>query len=77
VSNERAIGEPAIDPLASPRRYVKQHGRALVRQVSEYAESGDEGAFREMLHRLQLFEGMPRFEAAMEEFQQMCREHRR
>lgn len=62
------------DPLASPRRYARKHGHALARRASEFAEIGDEGGFREMLHRLQLYEGMPRFEAAMEWFHEACRE---
>jgi hypothetical protein len=62
------------DPLVAPRRYVRRNGYALVRRVDEFAESGDEGAFRELLHELEIYEGDPKFEGALAAFHARMRE---
>ena len=76
--NERnARGELADDPEGSPRRYVKKHGRELVRRAYEYAEIGDEGGYWQMLYELGIYEGTPRFDEAMAYFRDLCRERQR
>jgi len=65
------------DPKTAPRRYVRKHGTALVRRVAEYAEIGDEAGYRQMLYELEIYEGTPQFDVAMEGFYQFCRERQR
>jgi hypothetical protein len=56
------------------RRFIKgQGGREVLRKARECAEAGDVAAFREVLHKLELFEGMNGFDEGMAMFEQYRR----
>ena len=57
------------------RRFAKgKGGQALIRRAKELARLEDEAGFREMLHQLDLWEGMPAFEKGLAIFRDLCRE---
>lgn len=57
------------------RRYIKDEGagRKLLQDAYRCAENKDDDAFREVLHQLNLYEGMRGFEEGMETYRAFCR----
>lgn len=59
------------------RRFARGGGgRLIVEKAWEFAKLDDEDGFREVLHRLKLYEGMERFDAGLEAFREYCHELR-
>jgi hypothetical protein len=72
-----APDDSADDPIGSPRRYVRKHGRELARRAAECSEAGDEAGYRQMLAELGIDPGTPQFDAAMQGYHRFARERRR